>query len=80
MTNQEILEQLKEILHVLKPKTDLSAVEMNTALVTDLGIDSLSLMLLSLAVEDHFKIEFESAVSFLTVGEVVDYVAGKLTA
>lgn len=78
MTQEEVLQGLKEVLLVLKPKTDLSGVAPDTNLVTDLGIDSLSLMLLSLAIEDKFKINFDSAVSFKTVGEVIDYIISKL--
>lgn len=78
MTKEEVMQGLKDVLLVLKPKTDLSGVTPDTNLVTDLGIDSLSLMLLSLAIEDKFSINFDSAVSFKTVGEVIDYIISKL--
>lgn len=78
MTDNEIMEQLKNILHMLKPKTDLANVTLQTNLVTDLGVDSLSQMLMSIAIEDSLNINFDSAVNFQTVGDVVEYVKGKL--
>ena len=55
MTREEVFEGLKEILAVVRPNTDLSAANYNTELVRELGVDSLTMMLLSLAVEDKFK-------------------------
>lgn len=78
MTPEEILEQLKQVLIILKPKTDLSAVSMNSRLVTDLGVDSLSQMLLAMAIEDKFGITIDSAVNFQKVSDVVNYVSDKM--
>ena len=74
MTREDILSKLVDVLHVLKPKLDLSAVGEESRLVLDLGIDSLSMMLMALAIEDAFKISFDATVSFTTVGDVVDYI------
>lgn len=75
MTREEVFEGLKEILAVVRPNTDLSAANYHTELVRELGVDSLTMMLLSLAVEDKFKMQFpvgEAAPT--TVGEVCDAV------
>lgn len=74
MTQQEVFEGLKEVLAMVKPKTDLSKVEIGNNLITDLGIDSLTMLLLSIAVEGKWGIEIDSKVHFVTVGDVIDYV------
>lgn len=74
MTKEEIFEGLKETIKAVKPKLDLSKVNLDSNLVSDLGIDSLSMLLLSLATENRFSIQFNRQEPFRTVGEVVDYV------
>ncbi len=74
MSRNEIFEGLKEVLSVIKPKTDLSQVTESTQLVSELGIDSLSMLLLSLASEQKFQIKFETEAPFETVGAVIDYI------
>lgn len=80
MTREQIFEGLKEILSVLQPKTDLTGVDFNTELVRGLGIDSLSMMLLSLAVEEKFKMRFADGEPMpVTVGDVCDNVLKALS-
>ncbi len=75
MTREEILAGLKEVLSVIRPKTDLSNVQDSTRLVHDLGIDSLSMMFMSLAIEEKFSFRFPSdQAPFETVGEVLDHI------
>ena len=76
MTREEVFAGLKEILTVLRPHTDLTQVNFDTELVRDLGIDSLTMMLLSLAAEERFKMRFpDGQAPFVTVGEVCDFIA-----
>ncbi len=56
MNRQEILEGLNEILQLIKPSLNLSSVNEDTQLISDIGLDSLTIMLLSLAIENKFKI------------------------
>jgi acyl carrier protein len=77
MDRKEILEGLKEILLLIKPSLDLSAVTEGSQLISDIGLDSLTIMLLSLAIENKFKIKFEGTLKFNTVGEVIDYIQSK---
>jgi acyl carrier protein len=73
MTKQEVFEGLKEVLSVIRPKADLSTVDYDTELIRGLGIDSLTMMLLSLAAEDKFQVRFPvGQAPFKTVGEVCD--------
>ena len=74
MDRQDIMKDLKEILQLIKPSLDLSSVNENTQLISDIGLDSLTIMLLSLAIETKFKIKFEGALRFNTVGDVIDYI------
>ncbi len=75
MAREEILAGLKEVLGVIRPKTDLSDIQDSTRLVQDLGIDSLSMMFMSLAVEEKFAFRFPSdQAPFETVGQVLDYI------
>ncbi|MDY6437473.1 MAG: phosphopantetheine-binding protein [Bacteroidales bacterium] len=77
MDRKEILEGLKEILLLIKPSLDLSTVTEGSQLISDIGLDSLTIMLLSLAIENKFKIKFEGTLKFNTVGEVIDYIQSK---
>ncbi len=75
MTDIEIFEGLKEILAVMKPHLDTSSATLESNLVRDLGIDSLSMLLMSLALENKFKVNFDTTrAPFTTVGEVVTYI------
>lgn len=79
MNRDTILEGLKEILTLIKPSMDLSAVTEASQLVRDVGLDSLTIMLLSLAVENKFQFKFEGTPKFNTVGEVIDYISSHTT-
>ena len=60
---------------VLRPATDLSEVDFDTELVRGLGIDSLSMIMLSLATEEKFQMRFpDGEAAPTTVGEVCDAV------
>ncbi len=81
MSRESVFEGLKEIFAGVKPKLDLSQVTMESKLVNDLGIDSLSMLLLSLAAEHKFQMQFASDTApFETVGEVCDYIVAAVKA
>lgn len=77
MTEIEIFDALKEIIHTIKPGMELDKVTMDSTLVYDLGIDSLSILLLSLAIEKKFDFTFDGVPPFKTVGDVVEHIAAK---
>ena len=79
MTRESIFEGLKEILTLIKPSMDLSSVTEASQLVRDVGLDSLTILLLSLAVENKFGFKFEGQPKFNTVGEVIDYISSHST-
>jgi len=75
MTESEVFEGLKEILAVMKPHLDVSQATLDSNLIRDLGIDSLSMLLMSLALENKFNVTFDTTrAPFVTVGEVVTYI------
>lgn len=74
MTKETVFDGLKEILSGVKPKLDQSTISYESRLVNDLGIDSLSMLLLSLAAENKFNLQFASDARFETVGDVCDYI------
>ena len=78
METDQILQGLKEVFSTVKPKLDLSKVDLDSSLISDLGMDSLSMLLMSLAIEQKFPIRFETEKPFLTVGEVVEYIKNNL--
>ena len=79
MERETIFEGLKEILKLIKPSMDLSAVTEDSQLVRDVGLDSLTILLLSLAVENKFGFKFEGTPKFETVGVVIDYISSHAT-
>lgn len=79
MQRETIFEGLKEILTLIKPAMDLSSVKEDSQLVRDVGLDSLTILLLSLAIENKFQFKFEGTPKFNTVGEVIDYVCSHTT-
>lgn len=73
-----VYDKLIAILQRVKPNVDSATVTMDSRLITDLGIDSLSMMLLAISVEDEFGIEFGDDANFNTVKEICDYVEAKI--
>lgn len=67
-------EKLIEVLKGAMPDTDVSKVTKDSKLLTDLGIDSLNMMLLAITVEDAFNIRFEVGFHPETVGDLCEYI------
>lgn len=74
MTRTDIFESLKDIVWQIRPSTDLTKIAEDSQLVRDLGLDSLTILLLSLAVENKYGFKFEGSPRFETVKEVIDYI------
>ena len=71
--NTVMLEKLKNILERVVPDVDMSTVTEATALIDDLGFDSLAIMMMSMEIEDAFGFKFTEFVKFETVGDVCRY-------
>ena len=72
-----MLDQLKEIIERVTPGIDVSTVTPATKLMEDLKLDSLSIMLLAMEIENTFRFQFTESVKFETVQDVCDYLATK---
>ena len=80
MKHNDVLSALSGILLKLRPEINLSFANEETRLAEDLGMDSLTLLMMALQSEKEFGIRFENlqASSFRTVGDVCRYIEEKL--
>ena len=82
LSREEILNGLKRILLMLDPnkKELLQTVNEETRLQEDLGLTSVSLLYLVVAIEEEFQIEFGDlgVDDFKTVGQTIDYIQKQL--
>ena len=78
MTRQEIKEKLAEIMIMAIPDAAdaISNCTEESNLNTDLGLNSVGMLFIVIAIEEFFAITFESVnfVDFKTVGDVIDYI------
>ena len=74
MTLECILDELKIIFKQINPNLDVDSVTLDTRLVEDLGLDSITILLLSFAIEKKFEIKFGGTPKFGTAGEVAEYI------
>ena len=74
MTQEYILNELKIIFKQINPKIDSDKITPDTRLTEDLGLDSLTLLLMSFAIEKRFEFKFDGTPKFGTVGEVAEYI------
>jgi len=72
-TDTEIMAGLKEILALIKPSFNADTITKETRLIEDIGLDSLTMMLMSLAIENKFAFHFSGQIQFTTVGEVISF-------
>ena len=82
MSRTEIIEKLKEILCAANdsPADTYDSVNEDSRLLTDLGLSSVSILFVVIAIEEDFGIQFDDVgvTDFGTVGDVVDYIERKL--
>ena len=82
MTRQEILDKLKEILVAADSgnKAITESCSEQFRLKEDFGLNSVNILYMVIAIEEAFGIYFDDVGvnSFSTVGEVIDYIEGKL--
>lgn len=68
-----MLEKLKEMMANVVPDVDMSSVTLETRLVEDLHFDSLATMMLAMAIEDEYNMQFDEPMNFGTVGDVIKF-------
>ena len=78
LTREEILSGLKEILLMIDPtkKEVVDQVNEDSRLVEDIGLASVSLLYLVIAIEEKFNIEFgdKGVDDFKTVKQTIDFI------
>ena len=80
MSNEEILKVLRELVAEQFAK-DPEDIDLDTAFEGDLGADSVDLVELVMAMEEEFEVgevQEEELSGLKTVGDAVNYLAGKL--
>ena len=79
MKNQnEIMEKLAEILaDVLEEEVDVANVTLESDLFEDLGLNSIGILYVAMAIEEEYDMKFDELSNAQTVGEVRDYIAAK---
>lgn len=82
MSRSEIIEKLKEVIKMATGSDDSALVEINenSSLVTDLGLNSVGVLYVVIAIEEFFSIQFDDVGfgDFPTVGSVIDYIEKKV--
>lgn len=81
LSRNEIKLKLEDIMKmVMRDRAqDFSNLDENTNLVTDLGLSSVGILYVVIAIEEFFGIEFENVGfgDFKTIGSVIDYIEEK---
>ncbi len=70
-----IFDKLLEIFANVIPEVDTNEIKPESNLIEDLGLNSLTLMLLAVSIEEEYNMKFDDLSSKETVGEVRDYIA-----
>lgn len=82
MDRSEIIEKLSDIFKMVtgNDAADLSSCDENSNLAEDLGLNSVGILYLVIAIEEFFNIRFDDvgAGDLQTVGQVVDYIQNKV--
>ena len=78
MTDNEILQKLKEIFRTALPdKADImESVDMDSDLRTQVGLNSIGMICMVIMIEETFSVQFDDVGfnDFVTVRDVVDYI------
>lgn len=82
LTREEIFEGLKEIILTMDPtKRELvNSLNENSRLIEDVGLSSVSMLYLVIAIEEKFEIEFGDLgiEDFKTAKDAIDYIENEL--
>ena len=70
-----VLDDLTEIIKKIAPNSKTDNLSGSSRLKEDLGLDSLSSLMMAMQIEEKYKFKFEKMAMFTTVQEVIDYLA-----
>ena len=74
-----MFERLLKLIQENLPDADLSKATEDSRLMEDFGMDSIGMMMLSMAIEDEFGVQFDEPVFFKTVKDVLDWLKDNAT-
>ena len=81
MSRSDIIEKLTDVLKMAMPGTEMDAATLNedADLVNDLGLSSVGVLYIVIAIEEFFNVRFDDVgfADFKTLGDVVDYIEKK---
>ena len=72
-----IFDKLIEIFQNVIPEEDSVDIHKDSLLVEDLGLNSLTMMLLAVSIEDEYGITFDDSARLETVNDVISYIEDK---
>ena len=79
MSEKEIFEKLTNIFNiVINRSVDVSKINIDSKIIEDLGVNSIGLIYLAVAVEEEFGVDMSNASleSFKTIRDVINYING----
>lgn len=79
MSEKEIFDKLINIFNiVINRSVDVSKINIDSKIVEDLGVNSIGLIYLAVAVEEEFDVDMSKASleSFKTIKDVINYING----
>ena len=83
MNRKQIIAALAELLCNIRPELqlDVSQLDESISLQADLGIDSITMLMLALSIENRFGFRFESVTSqqMQTLGSVCEYIEERMS-
>ena len=79
MSREVIFEKLKDVFAMVNGEDGLDTMTESTKLVEELGLNSIGMLYMIIAIEENFSVRFESVGinDFETVGGVIDYIEGQ---
>ena len=82
MSRIEIKEKLIDVMKMAAPNSpvDMASLSEESNLMTDVGLSSVGVLYVVIAIEEFFNIRFDNVGfgDFKTVGDVIDYIEKKL--
>lgn len=82
MSRIEIREKLVDVMKMAAPNSgiDMDTLNEDSNLMTDVGLSSVGVLYVVIAIEEFFNIRFDNVGfgDFKTVGDVIDYIEAKL--
>ncbi len=84
MSRNEIIKKLSDVMALTMPDAsfDFTTMEDNMSLVGDLGLSSVGVLYVVIAIEEFFNIRFDNVgfADFKTIGDVINYIEEKVNA